>query len=193
MRIPHAFVVAALSAAFVCGAQGQQSIPRTDKVPSGLNLSYDAPHRQFTASGLQLRPSAVKRGTGVTPTTGLVDVTLNINLISKYNKETSFPCSAIVIAGNIDLNTYTVEGGLETAYGIAYRVGGTSTAVCKLSIPYSLDLTAGSAASSGLIVAYAVAAVNGEGNTQRSALQLSGIENLPANDSTLKFSFDAAL
>ena len=192
MRISPTLIALVVCSATLVAAHGQQSAAVNPRTSGGLSLAYDAPHRQFSATGLQLRPSKVHSNT-VTPTTGTVEVTLTINLVSRYGHDTSFPCSVIVIAGNIDLNSYTVEGGIETAYGIARTVPGTTTAVCKLSVPYAIDLTGSAAANSGLIVAYAAAAVNDRGDTQRSTLQISGIDNLPASDYVTKLSFDAAL
>lgn len=194
MRISPFLVAVVLCAASVGAASGQEAVaPISGKAPSGLSFAFDAPHGQFTASGIQLVPSKAKSN-AATPTTGTVDVTVNVSLVSKFRKGTSFPCAVIAIGGILDLNNGTVDGGIETAFGIA-RVNSASatSATCTVSIPYAWNLASDSAAGRGLILAFAVAAVDEHGNTLRSTLQLSGIENLPASGTTSKFAFDAAL
>jgi hypothetical protein len=190
MRIFPTLIAVALCAASVGAASGQKPATPSSKVMSGISLAYDAPRGQFTAGGIQLKPSVKSNVSSAT--TGTVNVTINIKLISKFWKESTFPCSVIVIGGLIDPITGTVDGGIETVNGEA-KVSGAGAATCTVSIPYSWDLTSDPEAVSGLILAYAVASVDRRGITQRSTLQLSGIENLPANGATSSFTFDAAL
>jgi hypothetical protein len=190
MRIFPTLIAVALCAVSVGAASGQKPATPVSKVHSGISLAYDAPRGQFTAGGIQLKP-AVKSNVAAA-TIGTVNVTINIKLISKFWKESNFPCSVIVIGGIIDTDNGTVDGGIETVNGEA-RTSGAGTATCTVSIPYSWDLASDSGADSGLIIAYAVASVDRHGITQRSTLQLSGIENLPASGATSSFTFDAAL
>jgi hypothetical protein len=191
MRTLPTLIAIALCAASVGAASGQRTVaPVSGKAVNGIGLAFDAPRGQFTASGIQLKPSVKSNVSSAT--TGTIDVTINIKLISRLSRESTLPCSVIVIGGIIDTDNGTVDGGIETVNGEA-RVSGAGMATCTVSIPYAWDLASDSGAQSGLILAYAVASVDHRGITQRSTLQLSGIENLPANGATSKFSFDAAL
>lgn len=191
MRIFPSLIAVALCAASVGAASGQRAVaPVSGKTLNGIGLAFDAPRGQFTASGIQLKPSVKSNVSSAT--TGTVDVTINIKLVSKFSRDNTFPCSVIVIGGIIDTDNGTVDGGIETVNGEA-RVTGAGAATCTVSIPYSWDLASDSAAQSGLILAYAVASVDHRGIARRTTLQLSGIENLPANGATSTFTFDAAL
>ncbi len=199
MRTSPRFIATSVIAFLLCAAsidvaQAQQgaAIPTNGKVPAGLSFAFDPQLSQFSASGLHMNASKPKSAS-VTPTTGTIDVTVTINLVSKFSHETVFPCAVIAIGGVIDLNSATVDGGIETVYGRGMIASpGATTATCTVSIPYSWTLSGGSTAS-GLILAYAAAAVSEHGGTKRSTLQVNGIENLPANGTTSKFAFEVAL
>jgi hypothetical protein len=195
MRISPIFAALALSAVCVGAANAQLATAPTlhnTGAGAGISFAYDAPRGQLTAGGIQLAPRV--KSNVAAATTGTIDVTINIKLISKFGKFAEIPCAAIVIGGNLDLNNGTVNGGLETVTGTAkMSAANPGTAVCTVSIPYSWDLGSDSAAQTGLLIAYAAASVDDHGKTLRSTLQLSGIENLPANGTTSSFVFDAAL
>ncbi|WP_263358041.1 hypothetical protein [Acidicapsa ligni] len=205
MRFFPAVVAAVLCVASVGVANAQQSnaarsinnpVASTRVSGGGLSFSYDAQHDQINSSGLQVSSNAVKANS-VSPTTGTVEVTLLIKLGSLFPKGTVYHCSVNLLGGLIDLDNGTVNGGLETAYGTGKAIGG-GLASCTLAIPYSWTLPADSNGETGLIIAYGVSAVGasypGEhGPVYRSTLQLDGIENLPANATTSKFTFDVAL
>jgi hypothetical protein len=191
MRIPPYLFVALLSAASSVAALGQQAAA-TPKIPSGLNFSFDAPHGQISANGYSVK--AASNQAASTNVTGTIEVTLTIKLVTKFKKDTDFPCAAIVIGGQIDTSNFILDGGLETAGGKA-TVSPTNpaTATCKLTIPYDWSLQNDSGASSGLVIAFAAAGVNERGTTVRSTLQITGIESLPANGSTTTFAFTPTL
>jgi hypothetical protein len=191
MRIFPSLIALALCAASVGAASGQQTVaPSSSKALTGIGLAYDAPRGQFTASGIQLKPSVKSNASSTT--TGTVEVTINVKLVSKFWRDNEFPCAVIVVGGLLDPVSLTVDGGLETVTGEA-KTTGAGSATCTVSIPYAWDLPPDPEAATGLIIAYAVASVDHRGITKRSTLQLSGIENLPANGATTKFTFDAAL
>lgn len=190
MRIREILIVALLSSASCC-ALGQQAaaIP---KAPAGLNFAFDAPRGQLTASGYTLKPAINPAAS--TSVTGTVEVTLTLNLVTKFKKDTTFPCAAIIIGGQIDTDNYILDGGVETASGTAIvSAKNPSTATCKLTIPYAWSLQNDGGASSGLLIAFAAAGVNQWGTTVRSTLQITGIESLPATGSTSTYAFNATL
>jgi hypothetical protein len=193
MRISPIFAALALSAVTVVTAHAQRAIsPITTKAPSGINLAYDAPSGQFTTGGISLKPAVKANVTG--PTTGTINVSVTIKLVSKFPKNATVGCSVIAIGGILDLDNGTVDGGIETVTGTIRQSAATpGTAVCTVAIPYSWDLPADAGADSGLLLAYAAAAVDDHGKTLRTTLQLSGIENLPANGTASSYAFDAAL
>ena len=198
MRIPPSFAAATLCAVFACAVHAQttnNARPRT--VPGGMNFSYDAQHDQINATGVQFKPAVVSSPT-IAPTTGTITVTINIKTVSHFGRGTAIHCSLMAIGGQIDLDTGAVNGGLETANGIAMGSSGGSTS-CTLTIPYSWALPAGSGADSGLILVFGASAVRAHdfgGSTNdvlRSTLQLDGIENLPSNGASSSYTFDVAL
>ncbi len=194
MRIPPTLFALALCAASVGAASAQQAVaPVTGNAFSGIGLAYDAPHGQLTASGISLKPT--KKSSVSNLTTGTIDVTITIRVVSSYAPGTSYPCSVMAIGGNIDLERGTVDGGIVTQNSVSPVVStpAGNTVTCFVTLPYAWDLAGGAHESSGLIIAYAAAAVSAQGNTQRSTLQVSGIEDLPANGATTKLAFDAAL
>jgi hypothetical protein len=191
MRTREILIVALFGAASCCAALGQQSAA-TPKIPSGLNFAFDAQHGQITASGYALKPASSAAAS--TSVSGTVEVTLTINLVTKFKKDSTFPCAAIIIGGQIDTDNYILDGGVETASGMAIvNEKNPSTATCKLAIPYSWNLQHDSGASSGMLVAFAAAGVNRWGTTVRSTLQITGIESLPASGSTTTYAFNATL
>jgi hypothetical protein len=182
-----------LGAALTGSAYAQQAAlttTTTAKSVPGLSLAFDATHGQMSASGYAV--NARPQNTAATPTTGTVQITVNVNLISKFKQGTRIKCGAMVLGGEIDTSSYTINGGLETVSGRATGVS-SGTAVCTMSIPYSWTLTGNKTPATGLIVAFAVAAVDWDGDVVRSTLQLSGVENLPASGATSKFTYDASL
>jgi hypothetical protein len=191
MRIPQILFVALLCAASSVAALGQQAAP-TPKAPSGLNFSFDAPHGQISANGYTVKAASNQPASA--NITGTVEMTLTIKLVTKFKRGTDFPCAAIVIGGQIDTSNFVLDGGLETASGMA-TVSPTnpSSATCKLTIPYDWSLQHDSGASSGMVIAFAAAGVNERGTTVRSTLQITGIESLPADGSTTTFAFSPTL
>ena len=191
MRIREILIVALFGAASCCAALGQQAAA-VSKAPSNLNFAFDAQHGQITASGYALKPAS--SASASTAVTGTVEVTLTLNLVTKFKKETTFPCAVIIIGGQIDTDNYILDGGVETASGMAtVSAKNPSTATCKLTIPYAWSLQNDSGASSGLLIAFAAAGVNPGGATVRSTLQITGIESLPATGSTSTYAFNATL
>jgi hypothetical protein len=194
MRSPSTILALVLVAASTVAASGQQAaVTSTPKTAPGISLAYDPVHSNFTASGFQLKSNIIKRNTASAATTGTVNVTVNINIVSKFRHDTYFPCSAIVIGGILDLDNATIDGGVETAYGVAQASGDGTTATCNLTIPYSWTLASDASADSGLIIAFAAGAVDRRGNALRTTTQISGIENLPATGTTSSYTFNAAL
>jgi hypothetical protein len=193
MQIRFLALAALLLAAFTSAVSAQQANAVTTvapKAPAGVSLAFDAAHGQITASGFALRP--VPMDTSTTPTTGTVQITVNVNLVTHFKAGTRIKCGALVLGGEIDTATYTINGGMETAVAKAW-VTSPSTAVCKLAIPYSWTLSGANSPATGMIVGFAVAAVEGDGDTVRSTTQLSGVDNLPATGATSKYTFNAAL
>ncbi len=193
MRIRTILIVAALCAALLGMAQGQQAaVTPSPKGPSGLSFAFDAPSGQLTASGFALN-LAPNTG-GPMNITGIIDVTITIKLVSRFPVGTTFPCAAIAIGGQVNLNTMVVDGGIETANGMA---GGTSAAAssvtCSLTIPYEWMVSGGTGGDNGLLIAFAVGAVHPGGKTLRSSIQLSGVESLPASGAVSRYAFHAEL
>jgi hypothetical protein len=158
-----------------------------------MSFSYDVQHDQIVASGVQLKPSV--KSNAIAPTTGTITLTININVVSHFARGTVFHCSVAAIGGSLDLANGVVDGGLETANGVA-SPSGPGTATCTLVIPYSWTLLPDPAAVSGLVLSFGAAAVTTRGDTsivQRSTLQVDGIESLPASGSSEKFTFDVTL
>src|SRR5579871_4709554 len=130
-------------AAVLCAAASSAAFAQTgtstllNKIPGSLNFNYDAQHDQITANGLQVKPSV--KSNAITPTTGTITVTVNINVASHFVKGTEFHCSLVAIGGILDLSNGTVDGAIETVNGRATS-SGAGTAACTLVIPYSWTL-----------------------------------------------------
>ncbi len=170
-----------------------------------MSFSYDAQHDQIVPNGVQLKANAAN--IPVTPTTGKIEVTVNINAVTHFEKGTKFHCSLLVIGGEIDTTDGVVGGGIETTNGVAKK------GVCTLTIPYSWIIPPDPGASSGMILAVGVSAVEGgdgghqghdveangmgSGNSLatvvRTSLQVGGVEALPPNGTTTSISFDIVL
>jgi hypothetical protein len=193
MRIRSILTVAALCAALLGVAQGQQAAATPSaKGPNGLGFAFDAPSGQLTASGFSL--NLTPNTSGPTNITGIIDVTINIKVVSKFPVGTTFPCAAIAIGGQVNLNTMVVDGGIETANGTATGTSAAATSVtCSLTIPYEWMVSGSSTGDNGLLIAFAVGAVHPSGKTLRSSIQLSGIESLPTSGTTSRFAFHAEL
>jgi hypothetical protein len=192
MRIRTLVLVAALCSATLGAALAQQSAATPTpirKIPSTLSFTFDAPHGQLTASGFAL--NLAPKDTAVPNVTGTIDVTLTIHLVTRFHKETAFPCAATIVGGQIDSTNFVVEGGIETASG--WATVKDSVVTCKLAIPYEWTIAPDPAAVNGLIIAFAAAGIGHEGNVVRSTTQANGFESIPADGSTTKFSFSAAL
>lgn len=197
MRISPRQLAFALCVASTCAALAQDATPSrlpsqagASGVPDGVSFAYDAVHGQITAGGLKLTPS-VKTPT-VSPVTGTIVVTVNIKIVSHFEGGTTYHCSVYAIGGAIDLRTATVDGGIENVNTFAVPPTGGSTS-CTMTIPYEWTLAQGRGTDSGLILAYGVGAINPHSEVQHSTLQVDGIENLPANGTTQKFTFDVVL
>lgn len=192
-----AVVLCALSGSAVCAQSASSPLTRrpvsSNDLPGSLNFNYDAQHDSVTASGVQIKPSV--KSNLLSPTTGTVSVTINISAVSHFTHGTQFHCSLTLIGGILDLSNGAVVGGIETANGVASYTG-PGAATCTLTIPYSWTIPPDPAASSGLILAFGVAAVSShEGNSvvERSTLQLDGIENLPPSGTVSSYTFGATL
>jgi hypothetical protein len=187
-------LAAALCAASLATAYGQTvaPAPTTNKLLNSMSFNYDARQDKIGASNLQIKPSIVT--SSATPTTGTIQVTININAVSHFSANTAYHCSLLAIGGILDTGNGTVAGGMESASRIA--ASGTPSATCTLTIPYSWTLPTDANADSGLVLVFAVAAVTGKGDSAtvtRSTLQVDGIENLPANGATSTFAFNVTL
>lgn len=193
MLLPRILIFALLGVASTGAALGQQAAATIlPQAPSGLSFAFDAPHGQLTATGFALK--ATPKTASSTRTTGTIEVALTINLVSKFHRGTTFPCAILVLGGQLDAANQKVDGGLETASGLAtVNSASQSTATCVLSIPYAWTFQNDATASTGLVVAFAVAGLTPEGVTQRSTVQVTGVDALPATGSTTTFTFDAAL
>lgn len=170
-----------------------------------MSFTYDAQHDQIVPSGVQL--AAHSSNINITPTTGKIEVTVNINPVTHFDKGTKFHCSLLVIGGEIDTTDGVVGGGIETTNSVAKKNA------CTLTIPYSWIIPPDSGASSGMILAVGVSAVqggdpghsghdadsNGSGNGNspgmvvRTSLQVGGVEALPPNGSTTSIAFEIVL
>jgi hypothetical protein len=192
MRLRTYLLATTFAAVTTAAAVSQQAAVTTQpKVPSGLSFTYDPVHGQLSANGLNVKidPDV----TAATSFTGTVTVKITIALKSTFPNGTTFPCSAIVIGGEIDTSTPTVDGGIETASGKATVNSKTKTATCNLFIPYEWTLVADPAATEGLIIAFAAAAVDPNGTTQRATIQIGGVQSLPGDGKTTKVSYSTTL
>ena len=169
-----------------------------------MSFSYDAQHDQIVPNGVQL--NAHSANMNITPTTGKIEVTVTINPVTHFEKGTKFHCSLLVIGGEIDTTDGIVGGGIETANSVAKKD------TCTLTIPYSWIVPPAPGASSGMILAVGVSAVqggdghpghdaksdgdgdgNGSGMVVRTSLQVGGVEALPPNGSTTSIAFEIVL
>jgi hypothetical protein len=184
----------AICAVTSVNAQQPATTPRSAaapaKLPPGMSFAWDASHTQITSGGVQLKASTLKSNS-VSPTTGYVNIQINIKVRSRLEASTAYHCSAYVLGGIIDLDNGTVDGGLETANALASGSSGTYT--CKFNIPYSWTLASDPGSDSGLIIAFGAAALNTKGEVQHSTLQVDGIENLPENGASSLFVYNVAL
>lgn len=162
----------------------------TAKPPTGMSFVWDAQHSQIISNGVQLKTSTLKSNS-VSPTTGIINIVVNIRSLSRFQAGTVYRCSAYVLGGIIDLDTATIDGGIESVNTDASGSGGTYK--CTFRIPYSWTLASDSGADGGLIIAFGAAAVNPKGEVQHSTLQVDGIENLPATGATSSFAYTVAL
>jgi hypothetical protein len=192
MRLSPLVLTLALGVSSLGVAHAQQAaVPRSTAaaLPKGVGFAYDAKLGQISASGISL--NTVTKSAAAPVTTGTVDVTIVVKAVSKFPSGEKLKCSVFVIGGILDLDNGTVDGGLETVNGYGnYIPGGAS---CTLSVPYSWTLSSTPGADSGLVIAFAASAVNAQGDVQRSSVQVSGIENLPASGTTSKYTFDVVL
>ena len=195
MRIPQTIFALVLCAATASAVHAQTATSEftratgPTKAPSGMSFSYDAQHGQITATGVQMNTVA-KKPSAVTPTSGLIDLTINIKIVSRFESGTTYHCSVYAIGGLINTDTGTVDGGIENANGFA-TVTAPGMATCRIKIPY--EWTLAGQGDTGLILAYGVGAINVHSEVEHSTLQVNGIDNLPANGTTSKFVFNVAL
>jgi len=198
MRISPTFSAVVLCAVTALTAQAQQPVTPganrnpapVSKLPQGMGFAFDSQTNAVTASGVRMK-ATTQKSNSVSPTEGVLVVTININVASHFEAGTTYHCSVYAIGGIIDIDTGTVDGGLENANNFATASNGKYS--CTLRIPYAWTLPSSAGADSGLILAFGVAAVNTHSEVQRSTLQVDGIENLPANGATSKFTFNVAL
>ena len=194
MRLRGIFVVAALAAAQLGVAVGQQAASSTKtSAPGGLSLAFDAVHGQLTASGYTVKAHPLTTPTGASSVTGTVNLTITINLVSKIGHEARIPCAAILIGGEADTSTPIVDGGIETASGDAMVDWKAKTATCTLSIPYEWTLVTDPAAGEGLFVGFAAADVDHWDNAKRSTSQIGGPLPLPPTGTTTTLAFATTL
>jgi hypothetical protein len=193
MRIRTILIVALLGVAFSGAAFGQQAAASVaPKATSGINFAFDAPQGQLTASGYTLKPTP-NASSSTIHVSGTVEVTLTINLVTKFHRRVFFPCSAMVVGAEVDVTNFVVDGGLETVSGWAtVSSSNPSTATCTLTIPFEWTFEADPAAISGLLIAYATAGVTPEGRTVRSTLQVTGLQEIHPG-TTMKNDFTVTL
>ncbi len=193
MRISSVLALAVCAATpFAALAQQSTAVKSTtEKVPSGLNFSYDAKQKQIVASGVNLKSNSEKSA-GTTNLVGRVSVTVHVKVYSKFEAGTTFHCSAMLLGGVIDPVTTAVDGGLETANTFGVTENATNVS-CNFVIPYWWMVSTSPTGLNGLILAYSAAAVNPEGEVQRSTLQVDGVEALPATGSYDHFVYTVAL
>jgi hypothetical protein len=194
MRFRGLVVIAALLFAAFGAACGQQAAvsTQTSSAPAGLSLSFDALHSQLTAGGYAVKahPNQV---TGTSSVNGTLNITVTINIVSKFQRGTRIPCAAILIGGEVDSSVPLVDGGIETAGGVAAVDWKTKTATCTLSIPYEWTLATDASATEGIIVGFAAAGVGFGDVTERSTIQLGGPLPLPASGATTTLAFTTTL
>ena len=195
MRILRVIPALALCIAGALAAHAQQPnlarVPGSSAarpVPNALSFAYDA--HGITASGVQLKTSTIKNNS-VSPTTGTITVTLNIKVASRFESGTTYHCSVNAIGGIIDVETGTVDGGIETVNNFATGSGNSYS--CTMRIPYSWTLAHDPGADSGLILAFGVGAINTHSEVEHSTLQVDGIENLPASGAATTYTFNVVL
>jgi hypothetical protein len=156
-----------------------------------MSFAFDSQREQITASGVRLTAPRANPATA-SPVTGTIDVTIQIKVVSGFESGTTYHCSVYAIGGVINPNTGTVNGGAENVNGFGTgSAGGEVT--CSLTIPYEWTLPSSRSDESGLILAYAAAAVNPHSEVQHSTLQVDGILNLPASGTTSKFTYHVIL
>jgi hypothetical protein len=196
MRLRGMIVVAALVAAQLGVALGQQAVANSPtRPPSGINLAFDALHGQMTASGYAVRSAAVP-ASGVTAVTGIINLVITINLVSKLGSNPQIPCGGILIGGEVDLSTPIVDGGIDTVSGNGTVDWKARTATCTLSIPYEWTMPTDAAATGGLIVGFAAASVDHDHDhdmTRRSTIQLAGPLPLPPTGTTTNLAVTTSL
>lgn len=199
MRLRGILVVAALSAAQLGVALGQQAAATTKtQAPSGLSFVFDAPHGQLTASGYTVRAHPMTTPSGATSVTGTLNITITIDIVSKFGRDVRIPCAAIAIGGEADTSVPVVDGGIETASGDAMIDWKTKTATCTLSIPYEWTLVTDPSAGEGVFVGFAAAAVGHDRDhdvdeTKRSTIQIGGPLPLPPTGTTTTLAFTTTL
>jgi hypothetical protein len=203
------FLLAAVCvlASYAYGQSANSQTTHNTKSKFGaMGFSFDAKHNQIVPNGVQLR--AHTANITITPTTGKIVVTVAIHAESDFDKDTEFHCTLLVIGGEIDTTDGVVGGGIETASSVAKKD------VCILTIPYSWIIPPDSGASSGMILALGVAAVdpleqtgdkhgdkkgknednNGDdGTVPRTTLQVGGVDSIPPNGVTTSINFDIVL
>ena len=194
MRLRDILLVAAIGAAFTGVALGQQAAVTTPPAASnGISLAFDAVHGQLTASGVAVKAAPLTTSVASTSVTGTVNITLTINVVSKFSPGTRFPCAAILIGGEADTSIPLVDGGIETASGIAAYSSSTKTATCMLSIPFEWTLVSDAKADEGIFVGFAAAAVSMRDITQRSTIEIGGPLSLPPSGTTTTLAFTTTL
>jgi hypothetical protein len=198
MRFSPTLIAAVLCAGSIGSAYAQQSTTPsvtkgptgTARLPSGMSFAYDAQHGVISTTGIRMK-TTTQKSNSVSPTEGVIIVTININVASRFEAGATYHCSVYALGGIIDTDTATVDGGLENANTFAVGSGGKYS--CTIRIPYSWTLPHDPGADSGLVLAYGVAAVNPQSEVEHSTLQVDGVENLPANGATSAFTFNVAL
>jgi len=190
MRFPLRLLV--LLCAMLTGVAFAQSPANStvSKAKNPISFSYDAQHDQVIPSGVQLRPAAISDAS-ITPTTGMVVVTINIHTMSHFRRDTSYHCALTVLGGELDTTNAIVSGGIDTAVGLAKRNGSDSLS-CTLTIPYEWTILPDPGSTRGAALAFGVAAID-EGTVVRSTLQVDGVEPLPPNGTTSTFAFNVTL
>jgi len=138
--------------------------------------------------------------TTTAPTTGTVEVTMNIKLVSTFAKSTTIGCS-IDLTGSVTSETTFTGTSYEETAGSTATISG-STATCTATIPYSWLIPAASGAEvesfAGNYTVSAYAATNSAASILASASRSSGssfvsLKTIPASGTVSKYTINVTL
>src|SRR5258708_39200275 len=131
MRISPTLSAVVLCAVTALTTQAQQPVTPganrnpapVSKLPQGMSFAFDSQTNAVTASGVRMK-ATTQKSNSVSPTEGVLVVTININVASHFEAGTTYHCSVYAIGGIIDTDTGTVDGGLENANNFATASNG---------------------------------------------------------------------